>query len=389
MACPVGQLCTNQMCQTPPVTKKVGDSCSTNADCASLGAGAICKTMTSSGNGTYLGGYCTFPCTRSADPICGADAFCVGLDSRYGESDAFCWARCTAMNMTDTCRKPGYSCYNVGSNQGCWLDPLPAQDAGPPADKIGEPCTMDSQCTNPPDNGGFCTIRDDSLGLVFPGGYCSKDFCATDAECGADGGGVCLTLRPGDKRCMRRCSMGFSSLDAGQSDCRSGYLCRAYRSSDGGVSTDGYCLPPAPPPPTTVGQACTTTANCEVPANTIADCFPETFTGSDGGIVQSGFPGGYCSRFNCSDDDDCGPAGAGICLQISSNPMAAIQTACFQACAAGGGGQSTCRNGYVCQSYFFTDGGASTDGYCIGRCDAPGNSCAGRQTCNTSTGYCQ
>ena len=106
-------------------------------------------------------------------------------------------------------------------------------------------------------------------------------------------------------------------------------------------------------------------------------------------MSQSGFPGGYCTLANCQADTDCGPAGAGICLQITSDPNATLQTLCFASCPAGGQGQSTCRTGYICQSFSQADGGASTDGYCDPRCDAPGGGCPTGKTCNTTSGYCQ
>jgi hypothetical protein len=386
MTCPTGQLCTNQMCQTPQIMKKIGDACGSNADCASLGTGAICKTMTSTGNATYTGGYCTFPCTSTNDPICGTAAFCIGLNPRYGEEDTFCWDKCAS---GDPCRQPGYACYTVGSaGSGCWLNPLPQQDAGPPADKIGNTCTADGQCQNPPDNGGYCTIRDESLGLVFPGGYCSTSFCGSNEECSVDGGAMCIGFGTGDSRCMKHCLQGGSSTDAGQSDCRTGYLCLSLTEEDGGRTTDGICLPPPAPAPTTVGQACTNTAACDLGVS-LADCVTETFPLADGGTTPSGFPGGYCSLFNCGADTDCGALNSSVCLQITSDPNAAIQTACFQSCGAPGQGQSTCRTGYICQAIGQADGGSAPQGYCDGRCDAPGNGCGTGRTCNTSTGYCQ
>jgi hypothetical protein len=387
VACPSGQLCINKQCQTPMVTKKIGDACTTAEECqASLGPSAICKTMTSSGNAIYVGGYCTIPCTSQNDPVCGTDAFCVGLRPRYGEQDVFCWARCSNGN---TCRTPGYACYDLDGPKGCWLSPLPAEDAGPPADKIGNPCTADSQCQNPPDQGGICSAKDSDLGLIFPGGYCSTDFCNSNEECAADGGALCVGFGDRGTRCMRRCAMGGGSFaDAGQSDCRDDYLCLSLTLRDGGLTPHGICLPRPPPPPTTVGQSCTSTSDCDDNGTTFGTCLPETFSLPDGGRAQSGNPGGYCTLVNCESDSDCGPSGTGVCLLITQDPNAAVQTLCFASCPAGGQGQSTCRSGYVCQSFRLADGGTSTDGYCDARCDAPGNSCPTGRTCNAS-GYCQ
>lgn len=389
MGCPTGQLCTNQKCETPVVMKKIGDSCTTAADCqTSLGASAICKTLTSTGNAMYTGGYCTIPCQNNT--VCGTDAFCVNLDPRYGEEDSICWDKCA---NGDPCRTPGYACYNVGGTGGCWLDPLPQQDAGPPADKIGNTCAADTECQNPPDRGGVCSKKDSTLGLIFTDGYCSTAFCDKDSECSTDAGATCVNFS-GDSRCMRHCAVGAGSFaDAGQYDCRTGYLCLSLTTGDGGLSPDGICLPPPPPAPLSVGQACTATANCDDNGTTFGDCFPEAFALADGGTSQSGFPAGYCTLANCAGDLDCGPADSGVCLTVNTDPNASLQTLCFASCPAGGQGQGSCRTGYVCES-FTVDGGASADGYCNPRCDVPGGGCpqladGGVLTCNTTSGYCE
>ncbi|MEW6430911.1 MAG: hypothetical protein AB1730_05325 [Myxococcota bacterium] len=188
---------------------------------------------------------------------------------------------------------------------------------------------------------------------------------------------------------MRHCAMGAGSFaDAGQSDCRSGYLCLSLTRPDGGRTPDGICLPPPPPAPTTVGQPCTATSACDNGGTTFGECLTEVVTLGDGGTAPSGFPGGYCTLANCQDDSDCGPAGAGVCLRVTNDPNAPLQTLCFAACTGAGAGQSTCRTGYVCQAFSLADGGSSTDGYCDPRCDAPGGGCPTGRTCNTNTGYC-
>lgn len=398
-ACPSGQLCTNGVCNTPMTMKKIGDPCTTDQECGTIpnlpmGAQIICKKMTSTGNGTYTGGYCTARC-GSGTPVannCPAGSMCVGVDPRYGETDVFCWDRCGA---GDPCRTPGYACYGVGGGSACWLNPIPQQDAGPPADKIGNACTADMQCANPPDRGGSCYGVADStndfdnrsaLGFIWPGGYCSKDFCDSDSECSTDGGAKCITFNingNSESRCMRHCSQGGSALDAGQSDCRTDYRCFALGLPDAGRTTDGICLGPVAPEPARTGQSCNTSADCQVPAGAVADCLPSTQ--QDGG--PSPFTGGYCTRFECADETECGrnAADAGnMCLVISAQG----NTSCFESCPAGGAGQGTCRTGYVCQSYTQGDGGASPDGYCNPNCNNVPGSC-GTRTCNATTGYCQ
>ncbi len=386
-ACPLGQLCTNNACSTPNLAKKVGDPCTAASECQmSLGATAICKTMTSSGNASYTGGYCTVPCV-GANGACPTGSRCVGLDARYGEDDTFCWDLC---GSGDPCRQPGYQCTNFG----CWLNPLPTQDAGPPADKVGNACAADTACQNPPDRLGVCLTRD--LNRTWPDGYCSKSFCANNAECSADAGAVCITfgLAGGGRssRCIQRCG-NSTPLDGGQADCRAGYTCQGFATPlpDGGSlpAPGGICVPPPAPPPENTGAACTMPSDCQVPPTTISDCLTEMVQ-TDAGPQATGFAGGYCSRLQCGDDSECAPDAGGICLAVDNTGQ---NTACFKLCPAGGGGQSNCRTGYVCTPYLtnLADGGTqtSTDGYCSGSCTVPGNACGAGRTCNATTGYCQ
>lgn len=221
----------------PPTTKRVGDSCTNNAECiAGLGSAAICKQATTTGNGVYTGGYCTLICPAST---CPSGSSCVGLDSAYGEGDSICWDNCDA---TDRCRTPGYGCYNLSAGNACWISPLPPLDAGPPADKVGNPCVSAANCINPPTTGGACLTTEFSV--TWPGGYCSRTNCLTNESCSADGGALCVGFSAMDNVCVKRCA---DARDAGQSNCRSGYTCTQYitRLADGGQqpSFDGFCMP--------------------------------------------------------------------------------------------------------------------------------------------------
>jgi hypothetical protein len=240
MACASGELCTNGTCMTTGAVRQVGSACVSDTECISgLGTLAICKQVTTSGNGAYTGGYCTLRCGTAAGQ-CPMGSTCVGLLPAYGEADTICWDNCSS---TDRCRTPGYACYGVGTTSACWLDPMPPLDAGTPADKVGNPCTSAANCVNPPDNGGVCLTSEFSLS--WPGGYCSKSGCITNPECSVDGGALCIAFdSTSPNACVRRCA---DSSDAGQSNCRPGYTCNPYitRFPDGGqqTSTDGFCSP--------------------------------------------------------------------------------------------------------------------------------------------------
>lgn len=372
-----GQVCTAGVCTTQTANKKVGEACTSNDECKKgLGATALCKVSTSSGNASYVGGYCTLPCQLQTE--CPSGSACVGAASQ-GEGDSICWDRC---GSGDPCRQPGYACYPFNGGV-CWISPPPVVDAGAPADKVGQACSAEAQCQNPPDSLGICMMRE--LNRTWPDGYCSKSFCATDEECSADGGALCLTFAysgGAENRCLQRCGVN-TPRDGGAADCRSGYACASftvvYADGGEGPSSDGICLPPLAPPPERTGAPCTTDPECAVPTGAIADCIKPTTV--DGG--PSGFPEGYCSRLGCGADSECAADGGGICLGLS-----ATETACYQLCATGGGGQSTCRTGYICRSYVQADAGLSVEGFCVPRCDSPGASCPTGSTCDPAGGDC-
>ncbi len=366
--CSNGENCTQGRCQVP---KKVGDSCDIDADCQALGATAVCKKMTTTGQGTYLSGYCTLLCKQ--DPhICPEGSACFEPSTRYGESDVICWDLCS---IVDECRSPGYACYQIkGVSNACWINPLPF-DAGPPADKVGDPCSMDSECQNPPAAGGICLL--DGFNDVWPQGYCSKLNCNTHEECAADAGAMCFNF--GDSfACAQRC---IPTTDGGSpvSSCRAGYQCYPSDLADGGV--EGHCSPEPRPVLTTVGDPCTTSATCQSPYRATASCLSSLQ--SDGG--PTGWTDGYCTRFQCHNAFDCSQDGGGECLARQGS-----FSSCFRTCPNPGIGQSTCRDGYACFAIVSGDAGAAVAGICDRACDAPGGpECPEGQTCDVSTGYCK
>jgi len=269
--CNAGEVCRMGRCQpsvtTPP---QIGDSCMVDADCAALGGNFKCKTMTTSGNASYPGGYCTKICTMdtectspTADGGTNNNGWCIGLNPAYGEGDRFCWKKCSGAN--GPCRAPDYACYNLGTTaQGtpvtaCWLSTIPAVDAGPPSDKIGNPCMTNDQCSNPPDPAyGVCLLEffiqadGGSTGRPtgYTGGYCSANCNITDAVCGAEG--LCLTnfissAGQGIDGCAKKCPLAWSGQTTA---CRPEYVCEGFvfLLADGGVQpapadAGGFCSP--------------------------------------------------------------------------------------------------------------------------------------------------
>ncbi len=61
--------------------------------------------------------------------------------------------------------------------------------------EIGDPCTDDSECTNPPDAVCFTRIENPFNGQViasYPGGFCSKG-CENTADCGTGDNVTCVS----------------------------------------------------------------------------------------------------------------------------------------------------------------------------------------------------
>ncbi len=245
------QSCTLGQCVQP--AKQIGDSCLFNTDCAAIGGGAYCKTITSSGNGVYQGGFCTRPCAADGGTGCTPNTLCLNQLSAYGENDVFCSPRCSSANQ---CRTPGYACYFFvsASANACWLNPIPPPvgvDAGIPdagvGSTIGQACVNDGQCLQPA--ASFC-IPDVAPGIGptgFVGGYCSTS--CNGSTCVA--GSTCTSVNSGVGAfpvCLKNCS----APRTGQATCRNGYVC------DGPMGNSGWCLPRC----SNTGANCPTGSTC-------------------------------------------------------------------------------------------------------------------------------
>lgn len=197
----------------------LGGPCATDNDCASLGPGAICRQMTSTGV-VYQNGYCTFDCTQTNSCPVGT---CISTGGLFGETASLCWPACAGGSP---CREPGYLCYSFSNGaNGCWLDP-PA-----PAGLEGAACATGSQCVTATGPGqGFCrpaTLADGGPS-GFPGGECSANCTGWEsADSGFGfgnvycGDGPCIFDGVGSFFCAAACSTPFG----GQDVCRTGYVC--------------------------------------------------------------------------------------------------------------------------------------------------------------------
>lgn len=261
-----GQACDGGNCNG--LSALLGKACAQDSECSALGTGAQCRKQTTTDAGTYTGGYCTRVC--SDDSGCPAEGWCINLSS-YDETSRLCMPKCSQKGKAPGDCRQGYACYDIGETQGiCWITPLPQVDAGPPSDKVGNPCTSNSECQNPPSQGGFCVpeTTDGGLSTGFKDGFCSADCSTRTGICSADGGAICLRFTSNAEvsyNCQRVCA----APGGGQSDCRNGYVCQGYivALGDGGStpSTNGYCRPHCGNTDAGCngGQTCTDAGYCE------------------------------------------------------------------------------------------------------------------------------
>ncbi|MBX7113285.1 MAG: hypothetical protein K1X64_03040 [Myxococcaceae bacterium] len=233
-SCGAGTSCKAGVCAEPTA---VGRACQSDSDCASLGETAQCRKNTSSGLDEYVGGYCTLDCSDGKQGSCPEGSACVEVSPEYGETPALCLDLCNG--PSDRCREPGYACYPLtsGGARACWLAPLPQ---GPPADKVGQACSVDEQCQNPPLD-GFCATGSDEDGGqgAFINGYCTAP-CFNDQHCSVDGGAVCVGVTDDVAACFKRCD----TPGQGQGSCRPGYVCQLVRDMAGNpLPNEGVCGP--------------------------------------------------------------------------------------------------------------------------------------------------
>ncbi|MFT3709898.1 MAG: hypothetical protein QM817_19890 [Archangium sp.] len=209
----------------------IGMSCTTSAQCSSLGAGSKCKTSTVPFGGnaatTYPPnlGFCTVTCPSGT---CPGNAVCAGGVSTFpylfNDTEKFCTAPCSGPG---TCPVQGLACVqvtdlNVQGQTGCAF--LRQADAGlwtggGNPTKAGNTCTTDTDCANPPDP----VLASCQQPPAFPNGYCTAD----------------SNLAPADTWCDQagKTEVGFGLPDGGAN-----FFCVGTCSTPGAVGTSraGY-----------------------------------------------------------------------------------------------------------------------------------------------------
>jgi hypothetical protein len=111
-------------------------------------------------------------------------------------------------------------------------------------------------------------------------------------------------------------------------------------------------------------------------------CYPATLP--DGG--PSGYANGTCYA-DCTmrpDDEFCGLT-TGACIPSVTSYLDGplVDWTCYRQCNPSLV-TTGCRNEYYC----YQPGVTTTYGYCVPRCNVPGNACPSGTTCNATTGVC-
>ena len=99
------------------------------------------------------------------------------------------------------------------------------------------------------------------------------------------------------------------------------------------------------------------------------------------GPASSGFPGGYCTQ-TCSTAAPC-PSSSSCSPYVAGTSG---QSFCLADCPSAGGGQSTCRPGYVCNKYLIPSN--PNQGSCWVACTADSECNASTPSAHCQSGYC-
>lgn len=342
--CKADGSCASAPANTDPQTcGRGGDSCVNCAASNQVCIDAVCTQTSGTGGGTVG---------------CGPGT-CGGCCSGTSRDSV-----CITATSNNNCGRDGLVCQSCGSGKECKGGTC--VEVG--AKIVGLACQLDADCEDL-GPGAMCRTKTSSGYDTYSQGYCTLD-CTQDTQV-CPQGSTCVQVSPAFGESPALC---LDLCDGHSDGCRSpGYACYALTS---GTSNACWIDPlPQGHPADKVGAACLVDPQCQNPP---LDGFCLSGTGEDGG--SSAWPGGYCTA-PCLDDRHCSADGGAVCLSLGS-PVGA----CFQSCPAPGGGQSSCRQGYLCQ-FIFDDGVPTDGGACAPDCRNEAGLC-GMKTCNAN-GYCQ
>ncbi len=268
--------------------------------------------------------------------------------------------QCQAGDSPLACGNTGGACQRCGNGQQCVSGSCVTAACGPGtcsgccARGICSPASMQTSFTCG-SGGAMCSQC--PRGQQCVNGACQAQACDS-VSCAT---GCCAIGRCLEPRNQSQFTCG--TLGAMCSPCPGGGACR------GGMCVPPTTLPDGGVPGLPAGSACTGSA-CGA-----GFCIEESQFG-----FNTGFPGGYCVA-TCGAGQP--PCTSGVCVTeaIFGQPG----STCRATCPAPGGGQSTCRAGYVCAP---TNTSSVPTGFCRPNCNN-GNlaACPSGTTCQAN-GFC-
>lgn len=286
-----GNIGPNRKICLPSLGAEAGEACEDNTDCR----GGSCATEEQG----YPGGACQVGCQIDAD--CGPTAYCMPGQQR-------CAPRCDGAG--ESCRD-GYTCEpltnTVGDTRRACL-----RRAGPRDRDIGDACDDSEQCRA--GDRGFCVTNQ---GRGWPRGYC-LEYCGADGACPE--GSRCSAFDANYTNRVNVCLKGCE-VDA---DCgRPGYRC-VDQDQDGVTE----CRPVGEGGGA-IGAPCYDLSQCQ--GGAAAYCSTED--------LDPEYRDGYCMRFGCQNNADCGAGNHCILVQGMNGGY------CMRSCLTG----ADCpREGYGC-----------------------------------------
>ena len=132
------------------------------------------------------------------------------------------------------------------------------------------------------------------------------------------------------------------------------------------VCHENFCQT-RPPLNSQIGEPCLEDVDCVDNGK----CLLEVFNNE-----ESGFIGGYCTKYGCNADNNTGCPSGSDCYLLGQNNDNQPVTACLDECS----NLSDCRSGYACVPSEYSNGA------CLPKCTA--SSCAAGTNCNEETGVC-
>lgn len=186
---------TNNDASSNSGTAKVGDSCTSDAQCSGAVASKCSNTLSTDGS-LFPTPFCVGACTGDLKECDGPKTICDDITGTGG----VCLLRCTASTTAITTACP--------AKMGCSL--LNADGSGVAVGECIAACKVDADCAT----GEKCQVETGNCLTEASAGKGVGEACTTDDECAAS----CISPTGKSGYCTRTCTVGGT-------DCPTGFVC--------------------------------------------------------------------------------------------------------------------------------------------------------------------